>query len=713
MTFGDFVRTLYAEVYGSTRKGATFEIFIKKMFSSANENVGIQIGGQYKNWMKAPNSSGFNSAYVKLFRDATWNKLPFDDEKFLAFINVNLKNWRSVQHELGKVKADNDPINVVTDDKNIFMASVLCQFKEILKINCISVPVDYTSTDFVAPNETSSQIEKACIPNAPSNTPPNTLPFRAQTFVGRQSELQQMHKNFKSHHACCVMQTLLGLGGFGKTEIALAYARNHAHEYSDGIGYINAETYQSIQSSFYEFAKTVCNARESLGDTGLRNVVLNWLNTHSSWLLILDNVDNEDKDAHKEILSYISQLQTGQVIITTQNSELMMGNVIYVGAFTPDDALKFLTDRFEKSPYSHLIQPEDGNSLTALSRRLGYLPLALEQSVAFMINSGGISCRDYHTFLNNYGIALLNEKLSVSKEYKRTVATTFERSFNRLSVAARHFLNLCAYMSPEKIPLSFFEKQSAKFSAELAESLNQDFGALTILAELVQFSLAKHDNGFINIHRIVQEVLRTKIEADSETILWLEYSVKAVYAEVPHFDEFTDMNRLKQFEDIVVPVASVLSHVREIIKKHFETDEYVKMVELFRYELMIYMKILGIDNSPCVVDVVDTYIKMAKVPPSEKVLLMNSNRSAALSHYISNNFYEAFKVLMKDLFMQTNVATLYPDITDAIKKLNCVFAVLKNLVSGSSYVAAVELMIGYLEAELNTTSHHDLLLFPD
>ena len=698
MTFGDFIRILHAESYGGIRKGATLGSFVRKLFDSANENIGIQIGDRYKNWMKEPNAPGFNSAYTKLFRDDDYNELEFKDEKFLAFIKTNLKSLKNAQSEFKKIKADSDLIDVTTTDENIFLLSVLCQFKEILKMNHDSLlATSAPPPDIVIKMGRAREVGTLNILTAISNT----LPFRMHPFIGRHNELQQIHKNFETNQSEFFVQTLLGLGGFGKTETALAYARNHAHEYSNGIGYINSETQQSIQSGFSEFAKTVCHARESLTDSDLRKVVLNWLNTHSSWLLILDNVDNQDKDAHAEILSYVSQLQTGHIIVTTQNSELAMGKAIRIDVFTPEEALEFLADRFDKISYLNLVDSDSGNALTELSWRLGYLPLALEQAVAFMVNSGGIvNCRDYHALLDERGIALFNENLSAPKEYRHTVATTFELSLKKLdSIAAKHFLNLCSYMSPEKIPLAFFQNHSTKFSAELTKALAQPLGINEIIGELVKFSLIKHENGFISIHRMVQDVIRAKIEKDDETVEWLEYCTKAVADEVPHLDEFTDANRLKQFEDIIIPGESILSHVREFVKKYFDTGEHVKMAELFQHELMIYMKILGIDNSSFVIDAVDTYIKIAKAPLLEKMSLMNSDRLAAISHYTNDNFYEALKFFLNDLFKQTSVTTLYPDIDGAIYKLKHAYDILTKTISNGSYTAACELMIGYLEAE--------------
>ena len=537
-------------------------------------------------------------------------------------------------------------------------------------------------------------------------TPPHNLPKREQCFIGRKDKLELIHQNFASKHPGCVKQTIFGLGGFGKTEVALAYARKHLSEYKNGIGYINAESSQSIKASLLEFAKAVCKVAKTLTDENLYNVVKDWLCRNDSWLLILDNVDDvEDdmgKDAYGLILSFISDLPTGHVLLTTRNSELMIGEPIYVEVFTPEEALDFMINRLEKRQDLSLYNTDCYTELAELTWRLGYMPLALEQAVAFMINSGGTSCREYHALLDEHGIALFDEKYSTPREYERTLTATLELSFDRLSTGTKHFLCICAYMAPERISLAFFQKHWTKFSDPLTEVLGQDMGIIEIVSELVKFCLVKREDGFISIHRMVQEVICKKSEKTGETTKWLKYLLNAVDEEVPGFHEFVNPDRLEQFRSIVVHAASLLTHIRKFVKAKFETREYVKVVNLFQQELMIYMKILGLKQSPFVTGAIDIYIRIAGSGFVKRHNLMNTTRRAAITHYKNGNLAEALECFMDDLLHQVDISTLYPNMVDALEKLSFAYNVCQNLISSSPYPAAIKLMMGYLEDEIGS-----------
>ena len=539
-------------------------------------------------------------------------------------------------------------------------------------------------------------------------TPPHNLPGRLRQFIGRGDKLKKIHENYGKNFPGCVKQTIFGLGGFGKTEVAIAYASKHLHDYADGVGYINTESSQSIKASLLEFARVVCGIEEALPDENLYSVIKDWLDSHYSWLLVLDNVDNvEDdmgRDAYGIISSFISGLRTGHVLLTTRNSELMIGEPIYIEVFTPEEALEFMVDRFGKRKDLVLCDMENKTDLAELTWRLGYMPLALEQAVAYMINSGGMSCREYHELLDEHGIALFDEKFSTPREYERTLATTLELSFDRLSTGTKHFLNLCAYMAPDRISLEFFSTHWTKFSDPLTEVLGQDMGIIEIVAELAKYCLVKREDGFISIHRMVQEAVCKKLEKANETTTWLRYLLAAVDEEVPGFHEFDDPCRLEQFNNIVIHAASLLTHIRKVVKAKFETCDYVKVVNLFQQELMIYMKILGLKQSHFVTRAIDIYIKIAGTGFVKRHTLMTATRRAAITHYKNGNLAEALECFMDDLLHQVDISTLYQNMADALEKLTFAYNVCQSMISSSPYPAAIRLMMGYLEDRVGDVS---------
>ena len=196
---------------------------------------------------------------------------------------------------------------------------------------------------------------------------------------------------------------------------------------------------------------------------------------------------------------------------------------------------------------------------------------------------------------------------------------------------------------------------------------------------------------------MVQEVICKKSEKANETTTWLKYLLAAVDEEVPDFHEFDNPIRLDQFKSIVVHAASLLTHIRKIVKAEFETCDYVKVVNLFQQELMIYMKILGLKQSPFVARAIDIYIKIAGSGFVKRHTLMTATRRAAITHYKNGNLAEALECFMDDLLYQVDISTLYPNMNDALERLSFAYNVCQNLISSSPYPAAIRLMMGYLE----------------
>jgi len=102
-------------------------------------------------------------------------------------------------------------------------------------------------------------------PKKTPNIPVNNLPDRNPRFSGRENKLNEIHDAFKksgpfpscggaarSDGVVCLRQTITGLGGIGKTQIAIEYAHRFMSEYKDAIWWINAE--KSPKEDLFEFA---------------------------------------------------------------------------------------------------------------------------------------------------------------------------------------------------------------------------------------------------------------------------------------------------------------------------------------------------------------------------------------------------------------------------------------------------------------------------
>ncbi len=139
-------------------------------------------------------------------------------------------------------------------------------------------------------------------PGTPALTSPSpsrlwNIPYlRNPYFTGRESILKTLHEQLTTHQTTALTQrqAISGLGGIGKTQIALEYAYRHraTGDYS-AILWVNADTRESIIASFQELASLF--ALSEMRETDLNKVaraVKRWFVEHEGWLLIFDNADD-------------------------------------------------------------------------------------------------------------------------------------------------------------------------------------------------------------------------------------------------------------------------------------------------------------------------------------------------------------------------------------------------------------------------------------
>lgn len=184
-----------------------------------------------------------------------------------------------------------------------------------------------------------------------------SFPEAAQ-FVAREKELSNMHKLLHGHsNRTCVV--LYGLGGIGKTQLAIEYIRLHKEKYT-AIFWLNANDEDSLKLSFRDIAQQVMKHHPStnlLADIDFENLdqvvhaVKAWFdlrkNTH--WLMIYDNYDNPkisgnlDRSA-VDIRQFLPQSDQGSIIITTRSSRVRQGRRVLVQKLNIKEGLEILSN---------------------------------------------------------------------------------------------------------------------------------------------------------------------------------------------------------------------------------------------------------------------------------------------------------------------------------------------------------------------------------
>jgi tetratricopeptide (TPR) repeat protein len=345
-------------------------------------------------------------------------------------------------------------------------------------------------------------------PRYPRNNPPIwQVPTRNAVFTGRVEVLEQLHDRLAGTSMAVVAPMALhGLGGVGKTQVALEYAHRYMADY-DVVWWIQAEQDELINGAQAPMAQSLgIRSRESVPETAQAvREALRLGRPYDRWLLIFDNADNPS-----EVKEYFPG-GPGHVIVTTRNPAWsVVAEPLEIDVFSRVESVGLLRRRVAGLSDAEARQ---------VAEKLGDLPLAIEQASAWLAETG-MSAAEYVDRLDSELVAAL--ELSRPDDYPTTVAATFRLSFDRLrqrSPGAARVLVLCAYFSPDPISLSLL------YSDQMLESLLpyddrlQERSVLAVLIrDLTRFSLVKIDRGTntIEVHRLVQAVTRAQMRTEEE-----------------------------------------------------------------------------------------------------------------------------------------------------------------------------------------------------
>src|SRR5947207_3752534 len=205
---------------------------------------------------------------------------------------------------------------------------------------------------------------------------------RNQQFVGRMELLETLRNKLCQNRERTFNHrvALYGMGGVGKTQVALEYIFKYKSEYKS-IFWIIADNLANLQSGFREIARiTQCVNTDGNDAASLARDVLTWLEKQISWLLVLDNVDDISI-----VDDYLPDVSTGNgnLLITSRdpNATGIPAQGLEVEVFEPQIAVEMLLLR---ANMTHKQDAETRSHAMMIVHELGFLALAIEQRAGFV-----------------------------------------------------------------------------------------------------------------------------------------------------------------------------------------------------------------------------------------------------------------------------------------------------------------------------------------
>ena len=318
---------------------------------------------------------------------------------------------------------------------------------------------------------------------------------------------------------------LCGLGGAGKTSVAVEYACRHLAE--AGVAWqFPAEDTTVLAAGFGELAA-------QLGARGLADTRDPVTSVHAvlarfpaPWLLIFDNAADM-----ASVGAFLPPAGPGRVLITSQNPN-WPGPVLDVPVLDPDVAADFLVSR---------TGDPDRQAGRDLADLLGCLPLALEQAAAYL-QAIGVSLARYLALFRQRRAGLLARGELTG--YSKTVASTWALAFERLQQTepgAVGLLRLLAFCAPETVPLRLLlhprpgrlRRLGDQVAPVLMPLIEDPLAAGDAIGALRRYSLVTPAaDGSVSVHRLIQAVTADQMPADLVR-QWRQATAALVEAALP------------------------------------------------------------------------------------------------------------------------------------------------------------------------------------
>lgn len=347
---------------------------------------------------------------------------------------------------------------------------------------------------------------KAASQERKTDEPPpvwGNVPLRNPNFTGREELLDQLNRQLAPGGATAVLPAALhGMGGIGKTQMAVEYIYRHLADY-DIIWWVQATQPAQIRAGLTELAQRLQLPGSAEANTAIPTVreALRIGEPSRKWLLVFDSAENPDV-----VRQFFPASEFGTILITSRNPNWAnLARPLEIAVFQREESKELLNKRGQEI---------DGDDADRLAEKLGDLPLAIEQAAAWLAETG----MPVHEYLR-----LFDEKLaeilstSAPAGYEASVAAAWNVSFDELSTrnsAAHQLLQVCAFFAPDPIPRDLFTGvRGVTILPELDAALRDPMQLGKTIRDIRRYGLAKidHRNNTLQLHRLVQLVLRNRM----------------------------------------------------------------------------------------------------------------------------------------------------------------------------------------------------------
>ncbi|OHW99554.1 kinesin light chain, partial [Colletotrichum incanum] len=435
------------------------------------------------------------------------------------------------------------------------------------------------------------------------------VPFgRNENFVGRDAILTQLLARIppNTYEDTCQRTAIVGLGGMGKTQVAIEAAYRVRDECPGcSIFWVPAVDMTMFENAYRDIGRAF-NVRGIEDDkTDVKGLVKAALEQDDigNWLIVIDNADDvELLFTSSKLATYLPSSRKGSILLTTRNHQaaarFSRSQVIRLSEMGAIEATQLLCTGLDENQFS------DSQSTAQLVEHLTCLPLAIRQASAYMGSNKNVTVSKYLGYCkcsNDKLVKLLSKDFDDQDRYETTqnpVATTWVISFEHISrdnsLAAKYLSFMC-YLAEKDIPRALLPPGE--------DEMDTDEAISTLIA--YAFILQRDDADRFDIHRLVRLVMRNWLreqekeeEQVTETIYWLS----EIFPWPDHGNREVWMAYLPHTQ-VVLEVRDLCTDDKAVWLLLYNTGEsnrllgrYSKAEQIQRQTLELSQKVLGLED---------------------------------------------------------------------------------------------------------------------
>ncbi len=465
--------------------------------------------------------------------------------------------------------------------------------------------------------------------------------YPVKTFTGRESKLQEIHNKLHESTgnpmAVSRIVVISGLGGVGKSELARKYAYEYRKDYDGNVIWINAETRKDLEESFKRLARELSkrlpeDSKISAAEEGIESIIENVYRYFEDVksLFIFDNAEG-----YKNISKFLpsSLNYKPYVLITSHDTKWEIGQkvameVIKLDVFKKPEALEFVEKFLDIDSVS---QDEEIEELT---EELKYFPLALKQATAYIRNknkesklrdSRRFEISDYLKEYQQHPEKLFKEGVYENEDcYTKTIFTTWDVTIEAIKrkefgIEALNILEIMVYLALDDICIK------ETFPKSITDDKRKLWNAVKLLDRYSMINLKKK---IVNIHRLVQKVIRLKLQEKGQEEETLRKALELINSN----------NAVKEDVSHIVSVWEHASKHGKLIDEFYFNSIYVHKVMFSKKNKESNPLHLLAENGSCkAIMAILTHVEKHHLDKLEEVINIKDNRGRTLLHIAAYN----------------------------------------------------------------------------